>query len=163
MRALIRNVTMQVVIDTNILCEAAKHFSLDHIAILTYMNQLRHSLVLDYEMQLLNEYERNVGSYQLYRKWYKEMKSNFQIEWADGHISSRIARELERRSLHEAPDHVVVALAMSTQRYIITEDSDFGKGDEIRAAEHVEVLEYLTNDLGIAVYDASEACDVLRQ
>lgn len=154
---------MRVVIDTNILCKAVKYFSQDHIAVMVLVNKMCCHLVLDHDRQLLGEYQSEVGESELFQKWYQEMQKKAQIFWADGHISNRVSRELRRRCCHELEDHVIVALAVNTDKYIVTEDSDFGKGDPRRAAANREVLEYLTNDLGLAVHDAGEACNALTE
>lgn len=154
---------MRVVIDTNILCKAAEHFSQDHIAVMVFTSKLGHYLVLDHDLQLFNEYQSEVGNSSLFQKWYQEMQGKSQIYWANGHISHRIARELKKRCFHEPEDHVVVALAIKTDKYIVTEDSDFGKDDPRRAAEHQAALAYLTNNLGLTVHDAGEAYATLRK
>ena len=60
-------------------------------------------------------------------------------------------------------DRILVALALETRndRYIITEDSDFGKGDTEKAKEHNDVLQHLTNKLQLTVHDAEEALSTL--
>jgi hypothetical protein len=58
-------------------------------------------------------------------------------------------------------DRVVVGLALDSDRYIVTEDSDFGKGSSIKASEHRDVLDFLTARLGLTVHDATEACSWL--
>ena len=60
-------------------------------------------------------------------------------------------------------DRIIVALALETRndRYIITEDSDFGKGDTEKAKEHKDVLDYLTNQLQLTVHDANESLSSL--
>ena len=60
-------------------------------------------------------------------------------------------------------DRIIVALALETRndRYIITEDSDFGKGDTEKAEQHAHVLRYLTDQLQLTVHDAGEALSIL--
>ena len=60
-------------------------------------------------------------------------------------------------------DRIIVALALETRndRYIITEDSDFGKGDTEKAEQHADVLQYLTNQLQLTVHGANEALSFL--
>lgn len=154
---------MRIVIDTNVLCKAALEFSPDHIAIMVFMNKLGYYLVLDHKQQLLKEYLTKVRNSQLFQKWYQEMLKRNQVHWANGQITRRIAEELKKRDLHEPEDHIVVALAINTDKYIITEDSDFGKGDPRRAAQNQIALTYLTNDLNLVVHDVVEASDNLTR
>ncbi len=152
---------MQIVIDTNILYKAAHDFSQDHMAVMTFTVYLKHQLVLDHKGDLLKEYREEVGKYGLFQKWYKELQNKRLIHYCNGVLSSRIAQTLTELGLHEPEDHVVVALALNSGKYIVTEDSDFGKGDLARAAEHEVVREHLTNDLGLLLHDATEACEQL--
>jgi predicted nucleic acid-binding protein len=152
---------VNVVVDTNILCEAVEH-SVKHLTVLTNLHQFRHSLVLDHQGQLFREYQDQVGQCDFFQKWFKELQTSQLVYWCNGCISKYVARELCHRQLHEPEDHVVVALAMNSGKYIVTEDSDFGKGDSNRSIDHQDALLYLTNDLGLTVHDADEACEHLR-
>jgi len=152
---------MRVVIDTNILVGAAKDLSTDHIAVLTLLYIFKQSLMLDYEEVLLGEYRDNVGRCVLFQKWYQAMQTGQLICWGNGHLPQRMAAELRRRHFHESEDQVVVALAVHGDKYIVTEDSDFGKGNIVRAIEHRDVLAYLTHDLRLIVHNAREACERL--
>jgi predicted nucleic acid-binding protein len=153
---------MLVVLDTNILCKAVLLGNLDHISVLMLMMQYKHCLTLDYEHMLENEYRGEVGKYELFTKWWKEMHGRALVYFCDGHLSERIAQDLMRLGFHEPQDHLVIALAIHSGKYIITEDSDFGKGDPIRAGEHVAILNYLSNSLELIVDNAAEACERLK-
>ncbi len=60
-------------------------------------------------------------------------------------------------------DRILVLLALEARndRYIITEDSDFGKGETEKAEQHADVLHDLTNQLQLTVHDAKEALLIL--
>ena len=53
------------------------------------------------------------------------------------------------------------SFTMTNGRYIITEDSDFGKGDTEKAEHHADVLHYLTNQMQLTVHDAKDALSIL--
>ncbi len=154
---------MRVVIDTNIVVKAARDLEPDHLRVILSVSdrQTEHRLVLDHERRLLGEYEDNLRGTELYRKWLKELLTQRKVEWSSGRLDARHRRELSQRGLHEPEDHVVVALAWHTGKYVVTEDSDFGKGDSQRAQVHRAVLDYLTNTMGLTVHTAGEALSVL--
>ena len=147
---------MRVVIDTNIIVKAVKEYAPSHIRVI-YLVQPKHKLVLDFEGRLQREYRDEVGSEAMYQKWFHELQKNNRIEWHHGRLPNRHQSELRAVGLHEEEDHIVVALALNTDRYVITEDSDFGKGHPERSQYHMEVLHYLTNEIGIRVRSAEEA------
>jgi hypothetical protein len=71
----------------------------------------------------------------------------------------KISEKLTDMGFTGEVDRILVALALDkgNDQYIITEDSDFGKGDTEKAKEHNDVLHYLTNQLQLTVHDANEA------
>lgn len=147
---------MRVVVDTNIIVKAVKEHEPDHLGVILSIRQ-KHTLVLDFERRLLGEYEDNLGREALYRKWLKELERQTRIEWSNGHLDNAHRQRLIQLGLHEEEDHVIVALADHTDRYIVTEDSDFGKGDSVRAQAYMGVLSYLTGTMGMTVHTAAEA------
>ena len=58
---------------------------------------------------------------------------------------------------HEPSDHIFVAVAERTDRYLVTEDSDFGKGHVDRSLAKAGVAAYLREKLSLTVHDAKEA------
>jgi len=58
---------------------------------------------------------------------------------------------------HEPSDHVFVAVANRAGQYLVTEDSDFGKGHVKRSLAKAGVAAYLKKKLGLTVHDAKEA------
>jgi predicted nucleic acid-binding protein len=134
---------MRVVIDTNIIVCATCRDSWPHLTVLALVRSSNCYLMLDHDQILLGEYRRNVGRKLLFQKWYKDLQSKGQISWANGRLPQRIAHALCQRGCHEPEDHVVVALALKGDKYLVTEDSDFGKGEPKRATTHQSVLRYL--------------------
>lgn len=148
---------MQVVLDTNILVRA-KETSIDHMSVMTLMMTFRHTLLLDHRYELQKEYEDNVGDSEFYRKWFQEMLNRRLVCWVNGCLHKQIVDSLIKRHMHEPEDHLVIALALSGDRYIVTEDSDFGVGHTARSLQHAGVLKYLCNSLGLTLDDAISAC-----
>ena len=156
--AVIGKVEMRVVVDTNIIVKATE-YNMNHLRVLLAISatEKEHKLVLDYENKLLREYEDNAGEHSLYRKWFKELQSGSKIFWSNGNLNQTHSQALIRHGLHEPEDHVVVALAANTDKYIVTEDSDFGVGNPQRAQSHSGVLTYLQRTMNITVHTAAQA------
>jgi len=148
---------MRVVIDTNIIVKAIEDGEPEHTMTIHLVIYKRHKLVLDYENKLLEEYRDNLQNRKLFQKWFKTVEIASLIEWSDGHLSQTHTQNLTRLGLHEEEDHVIVALAWHTDKYVVTEDSDFGKGGPARAQSHLKALNYLTNTMGLTIHSAVEA------
>jgi len=91
----------------------------------------------------------------LFEKWYKEIWQR--VAPASGQLENRYVTHLRKLGCHEPSDHVFVAVARRTGRYLVTEDSDFGKGHLNRALAKAGVTDYLREKLGLTVHDAQEA------
>jgi Putative inner membrane protein (DUF1819) len=74
-----------------------------------------------------------------------------------GRLENRHAMHLKTLGCHEPSDHVFVAVANNAGRYLVTEDSDFGKGHVNRSLAKARVASYLKEKLGMTVHDAKEA------
>ena len=149
---------MNAVIDTNILKKALADTSLEHISLMFRIRDNNHCITLDFQNKLLDEYNDELAKYPLFRKWYAELQSSQRIFYCDHHIPNKHNSQLLELGLHEPEDLVVLGLALHADKYLITEDSDFGKGNEKRAKQHTRVLVYITSKMYITIHDASEAC-----
>jgi AAA+ ATPase superfamily predicted ATPase len=147
---------MNVVLDTNILCKAAEH-ELDYLEVMIQIRRHQHSLTLDHANLLYNEYNRYVKDDPFFQKWYQEILREQRIYYCSHNIPGRAKRKLIEMGFHGEIDLVVVGLAINSDKYIIVEDSDFGKGHEQRAAENRHILEYFNINLGLLVHNANEA------
>ena len=152
---------MHVVLDTNIIVKAAVDQEVDHVTVLDRLLKRQHKLVLDHKGHVLGEYCRTAGKAKYYQKWYSKMVSGGQIEWRDGSLSTNVKRRLLEKGLHEPVDQVLVALALNSDRYLVTEDSDFGNGSSIRAQSHYEVYCYLCDCMDVVIHDAEQASEHL--
>jgi len=74
-----------------------------------------------------------------------------------GLLEQRYVTRLTRLGCHEPSDHIFVAVARRTERYLVTEDSDFGKGHVNRALAKAGVTTYMREKLGLTEHDAQEA------
>jgi len=126
-----------------------------------------HGIVHDTDGKLLNEYRNKAGGYGFFQKWYQEMeKKENGVHYLFVDLDrnyKKISGTLVDMDFTGEVDRIIVALALVARndRYIITEDSDFGKGDTEKAKEHDDVLQYLTNQLQLTVHDAGEALSFL--
>lgn len=131
-------------------------FSIEHISVMTNLINKNHRLTLDHLGILLGDYERNVGKHDLFKKWISEIAKKSRIYFCDHKVAGSIANNLIKCGLHETEDHHLVGLALHSDNYIISEDSDFGVGCDERANEHKLVYKYLTS-IGLKVQTAPDA------
>ncbi|MEA3282469.1 MAG: hypothetical protein U9Q68_07910 [Euryarchaeota archaeon] len=149
---------MKIALDTNIICKARDldDPNINCMGVLTrILHDVNHGILHDTDGKLLNEYRNKAGGYGFFQKWYQEMeKKENGIHYLFANLDrnyKKISETLVDMGFTGEVDRILVALALGTRddRYIITEDSDFGKGDTEKAKEHADVLHYLTNQLPI--------------
>jgi hypothetical protein len=114
-----------------------------------------HVIALDTEGKILAEYRGNCSGIELFEKWYQEIWQR--VRQVSGLLEKRHMTQLTRLGCHESSDHVFVAVAKRTDQYLVTEDSDFGKGHLNRAIAKAGVTAYMREKLGLTVHDAREA------
>lgn len=158
---------MKIALDTNIICKACD-YNWDCIGVLSRIrDDVNHGILHDTGKRLSSEYRRNAGGHELFEKWYTVMGSKENgIHYLPIDLDrnyKKISETLIGMGFTGEVDHIVVALALETRndRYIITEDSDFGKGSTEKAKENEHVLRYLTDQLQLTVHDAGEALSFL--
>jgi len=152
---------MRVVIDCNIVVLGAVNFDLDAVSVLARVRDSEnHSIVLDYEGCVLGEYQGNAGRSELFRKWFKAVTIEKPPCWSAGKLSHRHRVGLMHLGFHEPSDQVYVALAGETGRYLVTQDSDFGKSGNPER-DNTAALEYMTGTMGLTVHNAAEARQTL--
>ncbi len=150
---------MIVTLDTNIIINACKERSREHIDVLSSIRTRNHAVALDTEGEILAEYRGKCSSYPLFEKWYQEIWQR--VQQVSGRLEKRHVTRLSKLSCHGTSDHVFVAVAGRTDGNLVTEDSDFGKGHVNRSLAKAEVAAYLKKKLGLTVHDAKEACNRL--
>jgi hypothetical protein len=146
---------MIVTLDTNVIINACRQGSWDHIDVLSLIRTRDHTVALDIEGKILAEYRGNYSGIELFEKWFQEIWQR--VEQVPGRLQNRHETRLRRLSCHEASDHVFVAVAGRSGRYLVTEDSDFGKGHVNWSLAKAGVVAYLMEQLGLTVHDAKEA------
>ena len=158
---------MKIALDTNIICKACD-YNWDCIGVLSRIrDDVNHGILHDTGKRLSSEYRRNAGGRELFEKWYTVMGSKENgIHYLPIDLDrnyKKISETLIGMGFTGEVDRILVALALETRndRYIITEDSDFGKGSTEKAKEHDDILHYLTNQLQLTVHDAGEALSFL--
>jgi predicted nucleic acid-binding protein len=145
---------MIVTLDTNVIINACKENSWDHLDVLSSIRTRNHVVALDVEGNILAEYQGNCSHYPLFQKWYQEIWQR--VQQVPGRLENRHVRSLGKMGCHEPSDHIFVAVAERTDRYLVTEDSDFG-GNVNRGLAKGEVADYLKGKVGLTVHDAKKA------
>lgn len=154
---------MNVAIDTNILVRAFCGGEPEHTAVTSFVTQKLHNLCHDFEKAIINEYEKNVGSSVFYRKWYNRLTEINALYFCSGKLNASHRTQLCKFGCHEPSDHTFIAVAFNSDKHLISEDSDVGKGPKGSQPPHCDALKFLNDAMGITVYDAKEACLHLRK
>jgi hypothetical protein len=161
---------VKIALDTNIICKACDPNDPNTACmgvITRILYDANHGILHDTDGKLLNEYRNKAGGYGFFQKWYQEMeKKENGIHYLFVNLDrncKKISETLIGMGFTGEVDCILVALALETRndRYIITEDSDFGKGSTEKAKENEHVLRYLTDQLQLTVHDADEALSFL--
>lgn len=125
----------------------------------TYVSRPDSMVGMDVDNIILDEYERNLSRSNGYRKWLTRLWEKQRVHWCTGRLPNHHSSTLGRYGCHEPTDQTFVGVAYNSDRVLISEDSDVGKGPKGGDPPHCYAGEYLANDMGIQVYSAQEACD----
>lgn len=154
-----------LVIDTNLWHKAFNDYSSDAMSIL-HLIKMSASLgvSLDHEQKVLSEYGKQSCA-EFIRRWIYSVFCSTPSKL--GHYSSALDFTIQNNLQQlgfEIDDMPFVGLTINSDKIIITEDSDYGKGNERRAQEICKqnVLCYLTM-LELTIFDYSEAMQKIRQ
>jgi hypothetical protein len=147
---------MNITIDTNILIQAFQDVSLKHIDLVMVVRLFGHCITMDHAKELEGEYENKLSKNTLFQKWYKEF-SPTRTQFCDCRVINRHLIQLNRFGFHDHIDQIALGIACNSDKYLLTEDSDFGKGDSQKAIEHLNVKSYITNQMQVVLHDATEA------
>lgn len=150
-------------LDTNVLVNAFDEMEFDHLRVVTEFGDSKHNVCLDYNSIIKNEYEKNLGKNRGYRKWFQRLFQNQQFYWCNGHLTQYHKDKLKSLGCHEPTDQTFIGVAYNTDRILISEDSDVGKGPKGNMPPHAEALRYLQNEMKMKILDASEAIDALSE
>lgn len=154
---------MNVAIDTNILVKAFCNWEPDHTVVTSFVTLRLHNLCFDSEGSIYKEYQKNVGKSEAYQKWYKRITDVQALFYCSGKLNNTHKVQLCHLGCHEPTDHAFIAVAFNSDKHLISEDSDVGKGPKGGQPPHCDALKFLSDNMGITVYDAKEACLHLRK
>jgi hypothetical protein len=155
---------MIFVIDTNILVKGfiendlATMFSFIH----AFFIDPEKKIALDHNRVMLGEYSTYLDGEDLFQKWFVHLQHSNQIYYVSGALTNGTREKLLELGFHEESDQTFVAAAINTDRIIVTEDSDYGKGNEIKAKDKQEVLAYMVDKLNLKVFDTDEVCKFIK-
>lgn len=153
---------MNITVDTNILVIAFIENEVDYLSLVYQIVQDDLHICHDHQGEIIKEYTRNLKSSKAFRKWYKRLNQNKTIYYCSSNMNKKFIKDLTALGCHEPSDHVFLGVAVNSDKILVTEDSDFGKGPKGDEIPHCKALEYLSNHLSIRVYDATEACEFLK-
>ncbi|MED2784822.1 hypothetical protein P4257_22565 [Bacillus thuringiensis] len=153
----------QLVLDTNILIKAFKDFDVTANGLAYNMpNNEKFELAIDYDNKIIEEFNDNLKDSIPYQKWIQSMYTNNQVVYKDGKLDRKIKGKLNSLGFHEPEDQIFVAVALQSQKTIVTEDSDYGKGAMPKAIEKKPVLDYMNTQLGMTVLDSEEGLEFVK-
>lgn len=148
--------------DTNILVRAYIDFEPDYLEVTTLAVK-KFQLCLDFGNIIDKEYRSNLDRSLGFQKWYKRLKDKNGVYLCDGKLPKKHRSRLAGLGCHEPSDHVFIGVAFHTDRVLLSEDSDVGKGTRGGESPHPAALRYLTENMHIRVFDAGEARDFLQR
>jgi hypothetical protein len=158
---------MRFVLDTNILIKAFNNQSPDCIALVwRFYGDNKLGIVFDSGERIVEtEYRKNLQHNEMYQKWFVAMSEGCQISYMSGKLNAKIKNKLKKLGFHEVTDQTFVAVALNSDKNIVSEDSDYGKGNEVRAnyPEKQNILKYMTENLRLNVMDSIEGLNFIRQ
>lgn len=145
-----------IVIDTNIWVRTMVNEEFDvecDEALHQFLLTKRMRLVLDYEGEIMQEYNDNVREERRFQIWMKRLDAEQRKCWVSSRLSERYGKALRDLGFHEAEDHVFVGAAMNADKFIISEDSDYGVHGE---TDKQKVIAYMKEQMGLQVVSAAQ-------
>lgn len=153
---------MIITIDTNIIVQAFEEEEPDHRLVIGLVIKGKHKLGCDVNEGgiILQQYKKNIRKNTLgYSKWIKRLYQLNAICFQSKYdISNKHKTRLSRLQCHEPSDLVFIGVAFHSDKILISEDSDVGKGPKGHIPPHCDALSYLTKEMELTILDAEEAC-----
>lgn len=153
---------MVITIDTNIIIFAFNEQEPVHRDVVGLIGRNGRKLGCDANLNgtILREYKNKVGENQGYKKWIKRLLQLDAIRFQSTYNISRSHKDrLYDLQCRGQSDLVFIGVAYHSGKILISEDSDVGKGPKGYLPPHCDALQYLTENMGLTVLDAQEACD----
>lgn len=154
---------MILAIDTNILVNAFKEGESEHLDVVSLVNLFEFKVGFDFNGVVEGEYQNNLAQSKSYQKWRKRLLERKATHQCAANLPQRHKAQLSTFGCHEPTDHVFIGVAFSTDKILISEDSDVGKGPKGGLAPHCEALHYLTHSMAMKVFEAREAVEHIRR
>ena len=142
---------MDWVIDTDVLVRADRYDeNHDHwvrvSGLLSAIDRLSHTLVVDNEDKIKNEYDRNLNNSGWVRRYIQRFTFRGQVRYVSGSLYNRIYNRL-RALRFDADDDVFIAVATRTTTHrLVAEESDYS----------TSVVDYLASE-GVRVINCETA------
>lgn len=153
---------MRFVIDTNIWKCAltdTPDWRYDCDIFLRIFMESNHNLSIDHKCEILKEYNDNLKYNEKYWKFYTMLEQQGRVTFVDSSLPGKHLKKLIELKFHEPEDHVFTGTAYNADKYIVTEESDYGKGrfEKAKLSEKHAVLKYMTDNMDMFVLDSVEA------
>lgn len=149
---------MRIAIDTNILMMAYGMQESRHQEVAIWACRNGNQVCHDHAGVIEKEYRKRLGDLEGFRKWYRRLQQVNAIDYCRGDLNPSYVNKLCKLGCHEPTDHVFIAVAYHTDRILVSEDSDVGKGPKGNQSPHCDALSFLSHELNIMVLGANEFC-----
>jgi hypothetical protein len=133
---------------------------MDHSDLTSYIRQEGCVLCMDFDQKIEQEYLKTLSKNEVFVKWYQILSN--QLYYCNGCLPQSHKTKLEKVGCHEPSDHIFISVAWNSDKVLLTEDSDMGKGPKGKDLPHCHALQYLEQQLGLRVCDVNEAIALLR-
>ena len=157
---------MRIVLDTNIWVYAMrqeennKHL-LECVTIISNFLQTKSDdLAVDTGREILKEYADNLKDAQAFQVMLMQLRNENRIQYVDAGLPQKITKRLDSFHFHEAEDRIFLGTAYNSDKYLITDDSDYNVGDK---PGNEEAYRYFTEDLGMQILGPAEGADDTRK
>ena len=129
---------MRIVLDTNIWVYAMrqeennKHL-LECVTIISNFLQTKSDdLAVDTGREILKEYADNLKDAQAFQVMLMQLRNENRIQYVDAGLPQKITKRLDSFHFHEAEDQIFLGTAYNSDKYLITDDSDYNVGGQAR-------------------------------
>lgn len=148
-----------IVLDTNIFHAAFNDSTSDAMSVLHKIKtDIKLGICLDNEYEIIDEYFGQSCS-ELIQRWILRTFGNIpnKIYYCSSNLDDCVEFELKRLNFEPA-DLPFVGTAYNSDKIIVTEDSDYGVGSNLKAQTPIKqsVLQYLQS-IGMTIYDYNSA------
>lgn len=151
---------MQVVIDTNIWKKACTSESMNCVFFIgNFLQTKGDHLAVDYDYKMLKEYEDNVNNEQFYQQCIKELYRQSRIAFGSSNLNNVHENGLDGVGFHEPEDRVFLGRAYNGDKYLVSEDSDYGLSPdpEKNDAHALAKKNYIETVMGVTLADSEKA------